>query len=130
MSVRRKTASRRTLFRRCVTCEKEFVTTADSPWLRQLPRDGKRQANTYFCSSKCFQDSYKHIGWYDGKAEERRREKASARDVREKNRQYYASHAEQMRERAMARYWSSPERAREAMTYSRKKRKLLEAEST
>ena len=63
MSVRRQTANRLTLFRTCGTCGKQIVTTADTPWVRQVERDGKRQATTYFCSEGCFAASYKHIGW-------------------------------------------------------------------
>ena len=44
MSVRRQTANRLTLFRTCGTCGKQIVTTADTPWVRQVERDGKRQA--------------------------------------------------------------------------------------
>lgn len=73
MSVRRQTANRLTLFRTCGTCGKQIVTTADTPWVRQVERDGKKQATTYFCSEGCFAASYKHIGWFDGKAEERRK---------------------------------------------------------
>lgn len=73
MSVRRQTANRLTLFRTCGTCGKQIVTTADTPWVRQVERDGKRQATTYFCSEGCFAASYKHVGWFDGKAEERRK---------------------------------------------------------
>lgn len=80
MSVRRQTANRLTLFRTCGTCGKQIVTTADTPWVRQVERDGKRQATTYFCSEGCFAASYKHIGWFDGKAEERRRLKDRNRD--------------------------------------------------
>ena len=68
MSVRRQTANRLTLFRTCGTCGKQIVTTADTPWVRQVERDGKRQATTYFCSEGCFAASYKHGGWCDGKA--------------------------------------------------------------
>lgn len=80
MSVRRQTANRLTLFRTCGTCGKQIVTTADTPWVRQVERDGKRQATTYFCSEGCFAASYKHIGWFDGKAEERRKLKDRNRD--------------------------------------------------
>lgn len=73
MSVRRDTTNRLTLFRTCGTCGRSIVTTADTPWVRQVERDGKKQATTYFCSERCFAASYKHIGWYDGKAQERRR---------------------------------------------------------
>ena len=41
MSVRRQTANRLTLFRTCGTCGKQIVTTADTPWVRQVERDGK-----------------------------------------------------------------------------------------
>lgn len=44
MSVRRQTANRLTLFRTCGTCGKQIVTTADTPWVRQVERDGKKQA--------------------------------------------------------------------------------------
>lgn len=40
MSVRRQTANRLTLFRTCGTCGKQIVTTADTPWVRQVERDG------------------------------------------------------------------------------------------
>ena len=43
MSVRRQTANRLTLFRTCGTCGKQIVTAADTPWVRQVERDGKRQ---------------------------------------------------------------------------------------
>ena len=68
MSVRRETTNRLTLYRTCGTCGKGIVTTADTPWVRQIERDGKKQATTYFCCEKCFTDSYKHIGWYPGQA--------------------------------------------------------------
>ena len=49
MSVKRKVVDKRlTLFRTCGICGKSFVTTADTPWVRQVPRDGKRQATTYY----------------------------------------------------------------------------------
>ena len=91
MSVRRQTANRLTLFRTCGTCGKQIVTTADTPWVRQVERDGKKQATTYFCSEGCFAASYKHIGWFDGKAEERRKLKDRNRDPekeRARNRAY------------------------------------------
>ena len=70
---------RRTLIRECGTCSKTFPTTADTPWVRQVPRDGKKAATTYYCSSKCFSASYKHIGWYDGKFDERRKDRERKR---------------------------------------------------
>ena len=39
MSVRRQTANRLTLFHTCGTCGKQIVTTADTPWVRQVERD-------------------------------------------------------------------------------------------
>lgn len=129
MSVRKNTDKRLALIRCCGICGKQFRTTAATPWVRQVPRDGKRQATTYYCSSTCFQASYKHIGWYDGKAEERRREREMARDISAKNRRYYQAHIEQERARARARYWADPESARADMAYQRKKRRALEVAS-
>lgn len=125
MSVRRQTVNRLTLLRACGACGRPFRTTADNPFMRQLPRDGKRQATTYFCSETCWRSSYKHPGWWDGKAEERRREREALRDNRARNRRYYAAHAEELRARAKANYWADPESARAANAYARKKRKLL-----
>lgn len=126
MSVRRKTANRLTLYRACHTCGKSIVTTADTPWVRQIVIDG-RQVTCYFCSETCKRGSYKHTGWWDGLADARRRAKEAARDIREKNRRYYADHAEQERQRANKRYWSAPEAAREDNRYQRKKRRLQSA---
>lgn len=42
MSVRRQTANRLTLFRTCGTCGKQIVTTADTPWVRQVERARNR----------------------------------------------------------------------------------------
>lgn len=39
MSVRRNTTNRLTLFRTCGTCGRSIVTTADTPWVRQVERD-------------------------------------------------------------------------------------------
>lgn len=116
---------RRMLFRECGTCGREFATTADTPWVRQVPRDGKRQATTYYCSQTCHKASYKHN--FDGKAWERRKQREATRDIPEKNRRYYQVHAEQKRERARRRYWADPEAARANVVYQRQKRKLLEA---
>lgn len=125
MTIRRQTTNRLTLYRTCGTCGKSIVTTADTPWSRQIERDGKKQAITYFCSEKCFAASYKHIGWYDGKAEERRKLKEARRDTREKNRRYYAAHREEMRLRRIASYWKNPEESRMESKFYRKKRKVL-----
>ena len=111
MSVRRQTANRLTLFRTCGTCGRQIVTTADTPWVRQVERDGKRQATTYFCSEGCFAASYKHIGWFDGKAEERRRLKDRSRDPekeRERWRHYYTTHREERIEAARKRRQENP----------------------
>lgn len=126
MSVRRKTDKRFLLHRQCGTCGKWITTTAASPWMRQVPRDGKKQAITYFCSSKCFAASYKHIGWYDGKCWQRKKERDAKRDQREKNWRYYATHREQELERARQYRLAHPEEVRVASAYSRQKRNLLQ----
>lgn len=126
MSVRRKTGNRLTLYRTCHTCGKSIVTTADTPYVRQIVIDG-RQVTCYFCSERCKRASYKHPGWWDGLADARRKAKEDARDVREKNRRYYDTHAEKERQRARKRYWSDPESARADNRYQREKRRLQSA---
>ena len=129
MSVRRDTTNRLTLFRTCGTCGRSIVTTADTPWVRQVERDGKKQATTYFCSERSFAASYKHIGWYDGKAQERRRAREAARDNRERNRRYYAQHAEEIKagHREHRRLHVGQNAA--DCAYQRRKRKLLREEA-
>lgn len=129
MSVRRNTTNRLTLYRTCGTCGRQIVTTADTPWVRQVERDGKKQATTYFCSEKCFAASYKHIGWYDGKAEERRKLKEARRDWKTKNRKYREAHAEELREKARLRRLDNPGMDAADSAYNRKKRKLLAQEA-
>lgn len=132
MSVRRNTTNRLTLYRTCGTCGKQIVTTADTPWVRQVERDGKRQATTYFCSEKCYAASYKHIGWYDGKAQERRRLKDRNRDPekeRARNRLYNQTHREERREYARQRRLANPGMAAADSAYQRRKRKLLAEEA-
>lgn len=129
MSVRRNTTNRLTLYRTYGTCGRQIVTTADTPWVRQVERDGKKQATTYFCSEKCFAASYKHIGWYDGKAEERRKLKEARRDWKTKNRKYREAHAEELREKARLRRLANPGMAAADSAYNRKKRKLLAQEA-
>ena len=129
MSVRRNTTNRLTLYRTCGTCGRQIVTTADTPWVRQVERDGKKQATTYFCSEKCFAASYKHIGWFDGKAEERRKLKEARRDWKTKNRKYREAHAEELREKARLRRLANPGMAAADSAYNRKKRKLLAQEA-
>ena len=119
MSVRRQTANRLTLFRTCGTCGKQIVTTADTPWVRQVERDGKRQATTYFCSEGCFAASYKHVGWFDGKAEERRKLKDRNRDPEK----------EELREKARLRRLAHPGQAAADSAYARRKRKLIAEEA-
>ena len=131
MTVRRNTTNRLTLFRTCGTCGKDIVTTADTPWIRQVPRDGKVQATTYYCCEKCVAASYKHLGWYDGKAEERRRLKDRNRDPvkeRERWRRYRDAHREELKEKARLRRLRDPGMAAADSAYARKKRKLLAEE--
>lgn len=125
MSMRRATPNRLALVRTCHSCGRAFPTTADTPFMRQITNvDGKKQKTCYFCSASCKEASYVHR--FDGKAEERRRQREATRDVREKNRRYYAAHAEQERARARARYWADPEGARADMAYQRAKRRIAE----
>lgn len=130
MSVRRDTTNRLTLHRTCGTCGKQIVTTADTPWIRQMPRDGKTQATTYFCCEKCYAASYKHIGWFDGKANERRRAREAARDNRERCRRYNEAHREERREYARRRRQEHPELAAADSAFYRRKRKLVTKEET
>lgn len=122
MSVRRQTANRLTLFRTCGTCGKQIVTTADTPWVRQVERDGKRQATTYFCSE----------GWFDGKAEERRRLKDRSRDPekeRARHQAYQQAHREELREKARLRRLTNPGLSAADSAYARRKRKLIAEEA-
>lgn len=129
MSVKRNVVDKRlTLFRTCGICGKSFTTTADTPWIRQVPRDGKRQATTYYCSTTCYQASYKYKGWYDGKTEERRREKDRNRDNRERCRRYNAAHREARAAYAKERRRRNPGLCAADNAYARKKRRLLAAE--
>ena len=129
MSVRRNTTNRLTLFRTCGTCGRSIVTTADTPWVRQVERDGKKQATTYFCCEGCFTASYKHIGFFDGKAQDRRRAREAARDNRARNRRYYAEHAEEIKaKRRIYRRQNGGQNAADC-AYQRRKRKLLQEEA-
>lgn len=130
MSARRVTANRLTLFRRCGTCGRSIVTTADTPWLRMVAEtdeEGKRhQYSRYYCSERCFAASYKHIGFFDGKAEQRRKEREAKRDRREYNKRYYWAHREEILERHKLHRLAHPGEAAAASAYHRQKRKLLE----
>ncbi len=129
MSVRRKTNNRMTIFRECFICGQRIVTTAETPWIRQMYNvDGKKQKTCYFCSSECFQASYKHIGWYDGKAEQRRAEKDHSRDPARRAEQwkrYYAQNCERLRCKRMEYYWRNHDDELASNRYCRQKRKLL-----
>lgn len=106
MSVRRQTANRLTLFRTCGTCGKQIVTTADTPWVRQVERDGK--------------------------AEERRKLKDRNRDPekeRARNRAYQQAHREELREKARLRRLAHPGQAAADSAYARRKRKLIAEEA-
>ena len=103
MSARRPYVEKRlTLFRTCGTCGKTVVTTADTPWVRQVPRDGKKMATTYYCSEGCYAASYKHIGW-----------------------RYYTTHREERIEAARQRRRENPGLAAADNAYYRRKRKLM-----
>lgn len=129
MSVRRNAENRIPLVRICGTCGKEFSTTASSPWIRQIPRDGKKMATTYYCSTCCFQKSYKHIGWYDGKADQRRKEKDRNRtDNKERWKKYSEAHRKELNEKRMKRYWANREEELLNNVFYRKKRKMLAQE--
>lgn len=124
MAVRKNTTNRLTLYRTCHTCGKNIVTTADTPFVRQIVVDGK-QKTCYFCSESCKRASYKHPGWWDGLADARRKAREAARDTREKNRRYYQANADKERQRARERYWKDPEKARADNRYQRQKRAEL-----
>ena len=126
MSVRRQTANRLTLLRYCETCGKAITTTADTPFVRQMPKGVRRQATVYFCAESCEQARYKYI--FDGKAHERRLQKDRNRDKekeRERHREYYTTHAEERRQKAKLRRQETPGMAAADSAYHRRKRKLL-----
>lgn len=96
MSLRRDTTNRLTLYRSCGTCGRTFTTTADTPFIRQVPRDGKRQAITYYCCESHYRASYKRDPYRHSEKVDRR----TPEQIREKNRRYYAANAERERQRA------------------------------
>ena len=137
MSCRRQTANRLTLYRECAICGQRILTSADTPWMRMVEErdeDGKRHQRTkYYCSSSCFQASYKHIGWYDGKAEERRKLRELNRDKEKRSEQwkrYYAKNGERIRAKRMQRYWENHEEELKDNQFQRAKRKKLRGGST
>lgn len=126
MAVRRRTSNRLTLFRTCQTCGQTILTSAETPFVRQMSNvDGKKQKTCYFCSQTCKNASYKHL--FDGKAAERRKAREAGR-VKAKNRRYYIAHAEQEKARAKAKYWANREAALADMAYQRQKRKLIQGD--
>lgn len=127
MSIRKDTKNRLTLFRACQTCGRSIVTTADTPFMRQMTNiGGKKQKTVFFCSEKCKKASYKHL--FDGKAEERRKEREAKRDHKAKAKRYYAAHTEECRERAHRWRAKHPEEVALTNAYNRKKRKLRATE--
>lgn len=112
-----------TLYRDCFICGKNIVTTADTPFVRQIANvNGKKQATVYFCSESCKKKSYKHI--FDGKSDERRKEREAKR-AKEKNKRYYQKHKEQEKRRQKERYWKNLQQSRLDLKYQREKKKLL-----
>jgi hypothetical protein len=97
--------------------------------MRQMPNvNGKKQSIVYFCSKACKDKSYKHK--FDGLADVRRQEREKNRDYTEKNKKYYYSHYDELREKRIKKYWDNHEEMLENLRYQRQKRKLLEAEAT
>ena len=120
MSIRKNTANRLTLFRECYACGQRIITTADTPFMRQMTNvNGKKQATVYFCSESCKQSSYK----------QREKTGRRSRDRTEWRKQYYARNKEKEKAYSKARYWADPEAAREANRHARKKRKLIQGVS-
>lgn len=129
MAVRRETANRMTLYKKCETCGRQFITTAATPWLRQMPKDGKKQKSCYFCCSECYQASYKYKSCYDGKAKERRIERETSLEGKRKKaerwKRYYAKpeNKERICARRRERYWENHEEARKDDMYYKNRRK-------
>lgn len=128
--IRKDTTNRLTLYRTCTVCGQDMITTADTPFMRQMPYGGKKQVTCYFCSESCKQASYKHK--FDGKHEERRRQKELARDRTECNRKYYQKNREKILERKRILYWQNPEEYRARNHYNKEKmrRKHIENNQT
>lgn len=95
-------------------CGKNIITTADTPFVRQLPNvNGKKQATVYFCSEHCKESTYKHH--FDGLAWKRKELRDQTRNIKEKNYKYYHEHEEDLRERRKIQYYlmSQDERDKE-----------------
>lgn len=123
MGVRRNTTNRLTLYRTCHVCGQTMITTADTPFVRQLPGvGGKKQKTCYFCSESCKNSTYLHNfdGLYWKRKEEYDRERDARRDRGEENRRYYAAHREAERERTRRRFSEMSDTERDALnTYRR-----------
>lgn len=117
--IRKETTNRLTLFRTCAVCGQNMITTANTPFMRQMPYRGKKQATCYFCSETCKQASYTHK--FDGKHEERRKQKELERDRTEYNRKYYQENKEKILERKKTLYWQNPEEYRARNNYNKQK---------
>lgn len=129
MSIRKNTTNRYTLFRTCYVCGQTMITTADTPFMRQLyDVDGKKQKTVYFCSESCKESTYKHH--FDGLAWKRREEKEARRDNSERNKRYYETHADERREYAKQRYHSMSDEERAKLNaYRRRQRAMRKKEA-
>lgn len=125
MSLRRNTKNRLTLYRTCHTCGKSFVTTADSPYMRQVPKDGKRQAIVYFCSQKCYRASYTKDPFTPRKEKVEHR---TQEQIREKNKKYYMENRDALLEYHRKYTKANHDQCIEACRFYKKKMKLIEQE--
>lgn len=127
MTVRHKTTNRLTLFRTCYVCGQTMITTADTPFVRQLINvDGKKQKTCYFCSESCKQSTYKHL--FDGCEWVRRKEREEKRDAKEKNYKYYHDHEEEMRKRRKHQYYAMTQKERDKENEYRRKKHMANRE--
>ena len=128
MSIRKNTTNRYTLFRTCYVCGQTMITTADTPFMRQLRNvDGKKEKTVYFCSESCKESTYIHH--FDGLSWKRRKEREARRDKSAQNKRYYENHADQERERAKQRYHSMSDEERAKLNaYRRRQRALAKKE--
>lgn len=125
MAIRKTTGNRRTLFRTCFVCGQTMITTADTPFMRQLCNtDGKKQKTVYFCSESCKESTYKHH--FDGLAWKRREEREAQRDNAARNKRYYDNHADQERERAKYRYHAMSDEERAKLNAYRRRQRALQ----
>ena len=101
-----------------------MVTTADTPFMRQLyDVDGKKQKTVYFCSESCKESTYKHH--FDGLAWKRREEKEARRDTTAKCKRYYETHADERREYAKQRYHAMSDEERAKLNAYRRRQRVL-----